>query len=169
MSDLFYWKSLPGLAASSALPSRQNIFDAHEQIINKFYDDFFGNRKHFNVSNSSYPKMDITEDESNLYVKCAVPGVSEEDLSVETSKDTRVLTIKGQTSEIHKMSNSTYAHIRELKHSAFSRSIQISENVDLDSCEADLKDGILSLTFKIHKPVPEILEETIKKIPIKKS
>jgi HSP20 family molecular chaperone IbpA len=152
MSDLFYWKNLPGLAASSALPSRQNIFDAHEQIINKFYDDFFGNRKHFNVSNSSYPKMDITEDGSNLYVKCAVPGVSEEDLSVETNKDSRVLTIKGQTSEIHKMSNPTYAHIR-----------------DLDSCEADLKDGILSLTFKINKQIPEIIEDKVKKIPIKKS
>ena len=45
------------------MPARNVIMDQHEQIINKFFDDFMGNRKNFIHSNTSYPKMDIFEDD----------------------------------------------------------------------------------------------------------
>ena len=161
----YYWKSMP--LATSNVPSRESIVDAHETIINKFYDEFFGNRKNFLNSSSSYPKMDITEDSDNLYIKCAVPGVNQDDLSVETNKETKLLTISGQTSEEHKLTLGTYAHIRELKHSKFTRSVKLPDYVDVEDCDAELKDGILSLKFKSKKQ--EIIKQDIKKISIKKS
>ena len=111
--------------------------------------------------------MDITEDTENLYIKCAVPGVNQDDLNVETNKETKLLTISGQTSEEHKLTLGTYAHIRELKHSKFTRSVKLPDYVDVEDCDAELKDGILSLKFKSKKQ--EIVKQDIKKISIKKS
>ena len=151
-----------------SVPSRQSIFDTHQQIIDKFYDEFFGNRKFFNVNQSSYPKMDITEDADYLYIKCAVPGILDEDIDVETNKEEKILTIKGQTSSSHVISNGLLTHMRELKNSSFSRSIRLPDYVDIDKCSADLKDGMLSLTFDLHKPEKQIEESKVKKISLNK-
>ena len=150
------------------VPSRQSIFDTHQQILDKFYDEFFGNRKFFNVSNASYPKMDITEDANNLYIKCAVPGIKEEDLDIEIDKENKTLTISGQTSSSHCLTSGNITHLRELKNSSFIRSIRISDNVDLDKSAAELKDGMLSLTFELYKLEEEPPQNTIRKINIKK-
>lgn len=150
------------------VPSRQSIFDTHQQILDKFYDEFFGNRKFFNVSNASYPKMDITEDANNLYIKCAVPGIKEEDLDIEIDKESKTLTISGQTSSSHCLTSGNITHLRELKNSSFIRSIRISDNVDLDKSVAELKDGMLSLTFELYKLEEEPPQNTIRKINIKK-
>ena len=150
------------------VPTRQSIFDTHQQILDKFYDEFFGNRKFFNVSNASYPKMDITEDANNLYIKCAVPGIKEEDLDIEIDKENKTLTISGQTSSSHCLTSGNIAHLRELKNSSFIRTIRISDNVDLDKSAAELKDGMLSLTFELYKLEEEPQQNTIRKINIKK-
>lgn len=150
------------------IPSRQIIFDTHQQILDKFYDEFFGNRKFFNVNQSSYPKMDITEDSDYLYIKCAVPGILEEDIDVETNKKENILTIKGQTSSAHVINSGLLTHMRELKNSSFSRSIRLPDYINIDKCVADLKDGMLSLTFEVIKP-EKVLEETkVKKIALNK-
>ena len=86
MSNLdIYWKKIPfgtGGVNLNVSPLRQSVLDHHEQILNKFFDDFFGNRKQFIHSNTSYPKMDIIEDSHYFRVRCAVPGLSKEDLDV---------------------------------------------------------------------------------------
>lgn len=152
----------------SVLPDRSTIFDIHQQFINKFYEEFNGNRKFFNVSQSSYPKMDIVEDKEKLYVRCAVPGILREDLEIETNKEERTLTIKGQESSEYSLpDNMFHPHIRELKHSSFSRTIRLHEFVDIDKCEANLKDGLLCLTFDLIKQEEVLPESFIKKITVK--
>lgn len=150
-----------------SVPSRQSIFDTHQQLIDKFYDEFFGNKKFFMVNQSTYPKMDIVEDKNYLFVKCAVPGILEEDLDVEINKEDHILTIKGQTSTSHVLTSGEIAHIKELKNSSFTRSIRLPNYVDLDKCSADLKDGMLSLTFDLIKSEEKSEDTKIKKIPLK--
>lgn len=150
------------------MPDRSLIFDTHQQILDKFFDEFFGSRKFFNVNQTSYPKMDIIEDKDNLYVKCAVPGILNEDLEIETNKDDRTLTIKGQTSsQYYSPESYILAHIRELKHSSFSRTIRLPEYVDIEKCEAELKDGMLCLTFELFKQEEALPESSVKKITVK--
>ena len=165
MSDLYYWKNLSPLTYA---PTRQSILDHHEQILNKFFDDFFGNRKNFTPEKSYYPKMDIIETKDNLIINCAVPGMTENDIDIETVKETKTLKIIGQSISKDNCEND-FAHLRELKHSAFTRSVQLPDYVDIETCHADLKDGILSLKFDLYKTVEEESKETIKKISIKKS
>ena len=166
-NQLYYWKNVPITAASSALPNRQSILDHHEQLLNKFFDDFWGNRKTFIQSNTSYPKMDIFEDAIYFNIECAVPGVEEEDLDIETVKETRLLTIKGRASVLRV--NRYHEHLKELKLSAFSRTIQLPDNIEIDPEVCHLENGILKLAFKKIVAKEEEPTETIKKISIKKS
>lgn len=166
MSNIdFYFKNLP-LAVNHSAPFRQSVLDHHEQIINKFFDEFWGNRKNFIHSNTSYPKMDIYEDEIYFCIDCAVPGVEETDLDIETVKETRLLTIKGKSSVLRV--NRYHDHLKELKHSAFSRTIQLPENIDLDPEICKLNNGILYMAFKKIVEKEEEPKETVKKIPINK-
>jgi len=163
--DLFY-KNFP-LTLVQSSPIRQSIVDHHEQIINKFFDEFWGNRKNFIHSNTSYPKMDIFEDDYYFCIDFSVPGVQEEDLDLETVKETRLLTIKGNSRIARE--KSYYYHLKELKQSAFSRTIQMPENVETAPEVCHLENGILKLAFKKIVAKEEEPTETVKKISIKKS
>lgn len=151
----------------SILPDRSLIFDTHQQILDKFFDEFFGNRKFFNVNQATYPKMDIFEDDLYFYIDISVPGIEEKDLDLETVKETRLLTIKGN-SKILRQSNYLY-HIKELKQSSFSRAIQLPENIEIEPEVCILENGILKLVFKKIILKEEDPKETVKKITIKKS
>lgn len=167
MSDItkFHWQPFAVSAASA--PLRQSIVDHHEQILNKFFDDFWGNRKNFIHSNTSYPKMDIFEDDFYFCLDFAVPGVQEKDLDIEVVKETKLLSIAG-SSRILREKNCFY-HLKELKQSAFTRTIQLPDNLELDPEVCHLENGILKIAFKKIILKEEEPKETIKKISIKKS
>lgn len=165
MSNQFYWKNVPIPAAAPA-PSRQSIIDHHEQLLNKFFDDFWGNRKTFIHSNTSYPKMDIFEDDYYFCMDFSVPGVQEDDVDLEIVKETRLLTIKGNSRIARE--KSYYYHLKELKQSAFTRIIQLPDNIETDPEVCHLENGILKLAFKKIVAKEEEPTETVKKISIKK-
>ena len=58
-------------------------------------------------------------------------------------------------------------HLKELKLSAFSRTIQLPENIELDPEICNLKNGILYLSFKKIVELVEEPKNTVKKIEIK--
>ena len=76
------------------MPNRNLIMDQHEQIINKFFDDFLGNRKNFIHSNTSYPKMDIFEDDLYFCLDFAVPGVKKKILTLKLSRKQNFLQLQ---------------------------------------------------------------------------
>ena len=151
------------------MPTRNLIMDQHEQIINKFFDDFYGNRKNFIHSNTSYPKMDIIEDNTYFRIRCAVPGLTKEDLDIEIVKESKLLNIKGLAKNTGYDNNPKYHyHLKELKNSAFTRTIQFPEYIDMEANPlVTLDNGILYLAFNkiVHKE--EEPKETVKKITIK--
>ena len=149
------------------MPNRNLIMDQHEQIFNKIFDDLLGNRKNFIHSNTSYPKMDIFEDDFYFCLDFAVPGVEEKDLDIEIVKETLLLSIKGSSRILRE--KSYFYHLKELKQSAFSRTIQLPEDIDNEPEVCHLENGILKIAFKKIAPKVEEPKETIKKISIKKS
>jgi HSP20 family molecular chaperone IbpA len=149
------------------MPNRNLIMDQHEQIFNKIFDDLLGNRKKFIYSNTSYPKMDIFEDDLYFCLDFAVPGVAEKDLDIEVVKETKLLTVTGNSRILRE--KSYFYHIKELKQSAFTRTIQLPDDLDLEPEVCHLEDGILKLAFKKIIAKKEEPTETVKKISIKKS
>ena len=57
-------------------------------------------------------------------------------------------------------------HIRELSYGSFKRQLRLPENIEGDPV-AELKDGILTLTFKLQ--LPEEKKPEVRHIPIQKS
>jgi HSP20 family protein len=147
-------------------PFRQSILDHHEQLVNKFFDEFWGNRKNFIHSNTSYPKMDIFEDDYYFCLDFAVPGVEEKDLDIEVVKETKLLTITGSSRILRE--KSYFYHLKELKQSAFTRTIQLPDNIETEPEVCHLENGILKLAFKKIVVSEEEPKETVKKITIKK-
>lgn len=93
---------------------------------------------------SSNTGVSISEDEGNVYVSAAVPGVDEKDIDITFDKG--MLWIKGETKE-----EETDKKRKFYRRSANSFSYRVSVPGDIDmntDPEADYKNGVMTVTFK---------------------
>jgi HSP20 family protein len=113
------------------------------------------------------PKLDIIDQKDSIQVRAELPGISEDDVNIEI-KDIQ-MTISGETKQ-EKSFDSTQDkeakgagyYYKESHSGSFSRTITLPADVQGDKAEAEMKDGILSIT------VPKVEEKKAKKIAIKK-
>lgn len=94
--------------------------------------------------------VDVYETADKLVVKARTAGISKSDLNVTISDN--ILTISGVLSG-GEDENTTAWHIQECYWGEFSRTIALPVQVkeDEDSVRADLKDGVLTITFEKEK------------------
>jgi len=101
--------------------------------------------------------IDVVEQEGTLKIRAAVPGIDPNELEIQIEKN--VLTIRGEVK--HEAENSeTKVYRREVSYGAFSRSVRLPENLDLNNVQADFKNGIVTISL------PRIPEEKPKAIKI---
>ena len=91
---------------------------------------------------SGHPPISVWESEQKLVIEIDVPGVRQPDLEV--SVEDSVLTVTGR--------RPLSEHSGELKHSDYrrdelSRSIKLHESLDPSSVEAELENGVLTLSI----------------------
>lgn len=103
--------------------------------------------------------VDVYETQDKLVVKARTAGINKDDLNVTISDN--ILTISGVLSG-GEDERTTYWHIQECYWGEFSRTIALPVQVkeDENSVEAELKDGVLTITFEKEKV------ETAKRITI---
>lgn len=94
--------------------------------------------------------VDVYETADKLVVKARTAGISKSDLNVTISDN--ILTISGILSG-GEDENTTAWHIQECYWGEFSRTIVLPVQVkeDEDSVRADLKDGVLTISFEKEK------------------
>jgi HSP20 family protein len=120
-----------------------------DKKLKKFFEDFDSpfmgewGLKPFN-SNIFTPRVDVTEDNDNLYVHAEVPGVDKNDIKVNLVGD--VLTISGEKKIEQKDETKNYYRI-ERNFGAFSRSFTLPSEIITDKITADYKDGVLKITL----------------------
>lgn len=115
-----------------------------------FFDDFFtkdlidgsiASRSH----GSSFPAVNIKEDENNFEVSVAVPGLQKEDFNIELEND--VLTISSEKETKTETEDTNYVR-REFGYSSFKRAFTLPENiVDGDKVKANYADGVLHISL----------------------
>ena len=91
----------------------------------------------------SWPRMNIYEDRDHLMVRAEVPGIKEDDLNINISKNT--LSLTGERAA--DVPEGYAVHRQERPFVRFSRSIALPLDVDLEKTKATLRDGILTLTM----------------------
>lgn len=107
------------------------------------------------------PSVDVRENEKEIVIEAELPGMSEDDISVEMRDD--VLTIKGEKKFEEEKKDENY-YMMERRYGSFQRSLRVPETIDSDRIEAKFDKGVLS----VHLPKrPELVREP-KKIQIAK-
>ena len=86
--------------------------------------------------------VDIYDQGDAIIIQSTVAGVKPEDLDVSITSDT--VTIKGKRMREGQASESAY-YYKELFWGTFSRSVILPEEIDDDTAEANLKNGMLTL------------------------
>ena len=107
--------------------------------------------------NSLIPKIDISEDEKNIYMEAELPGVKKEDLKIKLEDNK--LTISGEKKHAAENEENKRFFSRERIFGTFEKVFTIQTEINKDNIKAEFENGVLSLT--IEKFVPEKKERTI--------
>ena len=134
----------------------RSMFDEIDRALNSvFGKDFFPT----SLTRSSYPKMNVYQDDGKLHIDAYVPEIPKDKISLEV--DDGILTLSGSSGKEKEVEKEKY-YCREVSKRAFKRSVRLPDNVDLDSIKAEHKDGMLKVTLSL----PGEQEEKAKKIDI---
>jgi len=91
-----------------------------------------------------FPPMNITQDDSNFYVRAEVPGIKPNELSISAIRNRVSLAGKREIQREHE--HVSY-HRRERAEGSFNRTVTLPTEIDADGVEAKYADGILTLTL----------------------
>jgi HSP20 family protein len=113
--------------------------------VDRLFDAFFGADRE--QGRRWVPPVDLVEAEDHFVLKADLPGLSEEDVSIEVSDGT--LTISGERSAEHGATERGWYRI-ERSFGSFNRSLTLPDGVDPDAIDASFSDGVLEV--RIPKP-----------------
>lgn len=138
------------------LGQRDQFVDSFDKVFDKLLQTHFPTlQQEFGVdfiSKSSYPRVNVTDYPDKLVITAEVAGMAKEDVDI-TFKD-HVLTISGNTREEDK-SDGTVVW-KELKHSSFKRSFQLSETLVGEKASAKFTNGILNISIPKADPKADV-------------
>jgi HSP20 family protein len=93
------------------------------------------------------PAMDLVEGDDHFVLKADLPGLDEDDVSIEIQDNT--LTVSGERKAEHETRERGWYRV-ERSFGRFSRSLTLPEGVDADAVSAEFDKGVLSV--RIPKP-----------------
>lgn len=145
--------------------SRDDVFGPLTRQLDRMLNEVFGQDFTDGVKNkSNFPPLDAyTTKDGHLVVKTTVAGYPPDEINVQILPE-GVLEVSG-SSKTNGEKNENQYHIRELSYGSFKRQLRLPENIEGEPV-AELKDGILTLTFKLQ--IPEEKQPETRKIPIQK-
>jgi HSP20 family protein len=90
------------------------------------------------------PKVDIIDRDDEVFIKAELPGIDKKDVEVSVTDHT--ITIKGSSRKEEKEEKGDYYRC-EITQGAFSRTLPLPAEVNVDKSQAKFKDGVLELTL----------------------
>lgn len=140
-------------------------FKKDSDLINDVFKSVF-NSPFFNFSDRIFypenfnPRVRITEDRDNFYIKMEMPGMEKEDIKL--SVENNVLSISGMKKKEDKKEDVNLI-TNEIYYGEFCRSFTLSNDIKIDSIDADYKNGILNITLpKVEEAKPVVKEIKLK-------
>ena len=103
------------------------------------------------------PRVDIIENEKNFEILVAVPGMNKEDFSIDINEN--YLTVSGERKFTKERKENAFRSI-ETQYGSFSRSFSLPDNININSIEAEYKNGILEIV--LPKDEKKMLRTNIK-------
>lgn len=104
------------------------------------------------------PTLDVQRCDGNMVVAAELPGIRKEDVRVELTED--ALIIEGERKQEHREDHEGY-HQWERNYGHFYRAIPLPEGADKGKATAELRDGILKVSFPVSEKRKQIHEVPI--------
>jgi HSP20 family protein len=136
-------------------PSMWSEMDRLQREMNRLFDRTAGQRVRMAPS---FPAINIWASEDQQVLTAEVPGFDPDEIEVKVIGD--VLTISGQRGPEEHPADVRY-HRRERGYGSFTRSIELSYQVDAGKVEATFKNGIIEIDL------PRAEEDKPRKIAVK--
>lgn len=129
-------------------------FESFSNRVQKLFGDFPSLSLDMNLN--YHPKIDISEDEKNIFVEAEVPGIPKENLKLVLQDN--ILTLSGEKKQEEVKKEKNY-HRTERSYGSFSRSFSLPVEVDQNKVDAKFEDGILKVT--LEKTAPKVNKEKL--------
>ncbi|MFP4368197.1 MAG: Hsp20/alpha crystallin family protein [Bacteroidota bacterium] len=98
------------------------------------------------------PGIDISQDESKIYVEAELPGMKKEDIKISVSDD-KVLLIRGKKErKVEENDENKTWYRMERSYGEFARAFRLPDNADTENVKAGYKDGVLKLEIQKSEP-----------------
>jgi len=115
-----------------------NLRNEVDRMFRDFYDDSEAKESFW------MPSVDITEDGDKLTLSAELPGVKKEDVKI--SLNNGILTIEGEKKQA-KEEKAENSYRSERYYGKFTRSFNLTSEIDADKIKADYDSGILKITL----------------------
>ena len=141
----------------------ENPFQKMQHEINKLFDSFFDDSQIAPFGRgfeSTFPKIDIKDNDKEVIVEAEVPGMDDKDIEISLSNN--VLTIRGEKRQDKEEKRDQY-YFAERAYGAFHRDIPLHCEIEQDNVQANYKKGVLIIKL----PKTPAAQQKIKSIPIK--
>jgi HSP20 family protein len=121
--------------------------DSLQSEMNRLFDGFFGSGRTTGNARRWVPAMDLAETEEELILTADLPGLGEDDISIEIKDGT--LTLAGERKNARESEGRGY-HRVERSFGRFSRTMSLPRGIDAESVAAHFDNGVLEV--RIPKP-----------------
>lgn len=117
------------------------LMDTFRNQVSRFFDDY--DARSPGGSAAAGPLLNLFDTGDDLVLMADIPGLTEKDITLHVQQD--VFTIRGQRRV--SAPEGFKAHRRERVSYEFSRSFGLPTKVDLERAQANVKDGVLTVTL----------------------
>ena len=138
----------------------KSVNDDISSILNRHFNSFYPDYDYENETDKLIMPIEVRDKKNEYDIRAELPGVNKNDLDI--SLNDGYLTITATKTEEKTEEEKSYKK-SEFNYGVFSRTIQLSQEVDANKIEAKLDNGIL----KIIAPKLNKGKETVKKISVK--
>lgn len=117
-------------------------FGWFDRDLGELFDQYLGSMA---SEDAHVPRLNVAETEAVIEVTTEVPGMKADEIDIEVADN--VLTIVGEHTEEETKENGKKFHRVERRTGSFSRSVRLPCAVDERSVEAELAEGVLTVTL----------------------
>ena len=104
----------------------------------------YGEKGKTQIRANVFPALNVYEEADKLVVTAELPGIKPEDIDLSVEGET--LTLSGRRESRREDGTVSY-HRREIENGSFNRAITLPSKVDAAAVQANIADGILTITL----------------------
>jgi len=128
----------------------------HQNWLPAMFDDFFDN-EWMKKTNATAPAINVIETETEYKVEVAAPGMNKEDFNIHVDENGNLVIAmekRTENKEEDKEKKGRYLR-REFSYTKFQQTLILPEDVEKDTINASMNDGVLSIELPRITPEPQ--------------